>query len=78
MSPIRILVADDHNLIRAGIIALLRNLDGVNVVAEASDGREAIALIDRHRPDVVLTDIAMPRMAGLELTARVVRDFPRL
>lgn len=78
MSPIRILIADDHNLIRAGIIALLRDVDGVEVVAEASDGREAIDLIDRNFLDVVLTDIAMPRMAGLELTARVVRDYPRV
>ena len=77
MSLIRILLADDHTLIRAGIIALLRELDGVEVVAEASDGREAIDLIDRNDPDIVLTDIAMPRMAGLELTARVVRDYPR-
>ncbi len=78
MSPIRILLADDHTLIRAGIIALLRDLNGVAVVAEASDGREALDLIDGHDFDVLLTDIAMPRMAGLELTARVVRDYPRL
>jgi DNA-binding NarL/FixJ family response regulator len=78
MSPIRILIADDHILIRAGIIALLRDVEGVEVVAEASDGREAIDLIERNHPDVVLTDIAMPRMAGLELTSRVVRDYPRL
>jgi len=78
MSLIRILLADDHTLIRAGIIALLRDLKGVEVVGEASDGREAIDLIDRNDPDIVLTDIAMPRMAGLELTARVVRDYPRL
>ncbi len=76
MSPIRIVIADDHNLIRAGIIALLRNLDGIEVVAEAPDGREAIDLIDRFHPDVVLSDIAMPRMTGLELTAKVVRDYP--
>lgn len=78
MSPIRILLADDHTLIRAGIIALLRDLKGIEVVAEASDGREAIDLINRNDPDVVLTDIVMPRMTGLELTARVVKDYPRL
>jgi DNA-binding NarL/FixJ family response regulator len=78
MNAIRILIADDHTLIRAGIIALLRDVKGVEVVAEASDGREAIDLIDRHHPDIVLTDIAMPRMAGLELTSRVVKDYPRL
>ncbi len=78
MSPIRILLADDHTLIRAGIIALLRELEGVEVVAEASDGREAIDLIDRHDLDVVLTDIAMPMMSSLELTTKVVSDYPRL
>lgn len=78
MTPIRIVIADDHHLIRAGIIALLRNLNGVEVVAEAADGREAIDQIDRHHPDVVLSDIAMPRMTGLELTAKVVRNYPRM
>ncbi|MDR3633489.1 MAG: response regulator transcription factor [Isosphaeraceae bacterium] len=76
MDPIRVLVADDHTLVRAGIRALLEGLEGVEVVAEAGDGLEALALVEVHRPDFLLTDIAMPRMSGLELTSRVTRDLP--
>lgn len=76
MAPIRVLVADDHTLVRAGICALLNRLDGFEVVAEASDGAEALALAQKHRPDVILTDISMPSMTGLELTARVTRELP--
>lgn len=76
MERIRIVIADDHALLRAGIRALLENLGDVDVVAEASDGREALALIDKHRPDVVLSDISMPILNGLEVAERVGRDFP--
>ena len=75
MTTIRVLIADDHTLVRAGIRALLQDLEGVEVVAEAGDGREALALVEAHRPDVLLTDIAMPLMTGLELAGRVVHDF---
>jgi DNA-binding NarL/FixJ family response regulator len=78
MSPIRILIADDHRLLRAGIRALIENFGGVEIIAEASNGQEALAAIAVHRPDLVLTDIAMPVMNGLELTARLVRDFPAI
>jgi DNA-binding NarL/FixJ family response regulator len=76
MSVIRVLLADDHNLVRAGIRSLIQQLPGIEVVAEASDGREALSLVEIHRPDVVLMDIAMSELNGLEATARVVRDFP--
>jgi DNA-binding NarL/FixJ family response regulator len=76
MSVIRVLLADDHNLVRAGIRSLIQDLSGIEVIAEASDGREALSLIEIHRPDVVLMDIAMSGLNGLEATARVVRDFP--
>ena len=76
MSVIRVLLADDHNLVRAGIRSLIQELAGVEVIAEASDGREALSLIEINRPDVVLMDIAMSGLNGLEATARVVRDFP--
>lgn len=76
MKPIRVLLVDDHQLVRAGIQALLRGLAGVEVVAEASDGREAQRLIAVHRPDVVLMDIMMPGMNGLEATARIVKEHP--
>jgi DNA-binding NarL/FixJ family response regulator len=76
MKPIRILLADNHTLVRAGLRALLESLEGVQVVAEAGDGREALRLIEAYQPDVVLMDVAMPEMNGLEATVRVVKEFP--
>jgi DNA-binding NarL/FixJ family response regulator len=75
MDTIRVLIADDHTLVRAGIRALLEGLEGVEVVAEAGDGREAIALVEAHRPDVLMTDIAMPHVSGLEVAERVTRGL---
>lgn len=77
MPPIRILLADDHTLFRAGIRALLQTLDGVEVVGEAENGRDALRLVEAHRPDVALLDIMMPGLNGLDTAARIVRDFPR-
>lgn len=76
MDPIRILLADDHKLVRAGIRSLLERLSDIEVVAEASDGREALRLIEEHRPQIVLMDIAMPELNGLEATRRVAKTFP--
>ena len=73
---IRVLLADDHTLVRAGVRALLEKLPGVEVVGEASDGREVIDLIKTHQPDVVLMDISMPGLNGLQALARITRDFP--
>jgi DNA-binding NarL/FixJ family response regulator len=75
--PIRLLLADDHTLVRAGMRTLLGTLPDVEVVAEASDGREALRLVEQHRPDVVLMDVTMPELNGLEATARVAKDFPQ-
>lgn len=75
MDTTRVLLADDHALVRAGFRALLGEL-GIQVVAEASDGNEALRLIEIHKPDVVLMDIAMPELSGLEATSRVTKDFP--
>jgi DNA-binding NarL/FixJ family response regulator len=75
--PIRILLADDHELVRAGLSALLKNISGVEVVAEATNGREALRLVAEHHPDIVLMDIMMPEMNGLEATAHAVGTFPR-
>jgi RNA polymerase sigma factor (sigma-70 family) len=72
---IRVLLADDHTLVRTGIRSLLQDL-GIQVVAEAGSGREALRLIEEHRPDVVLMDITMPDLNGLEVTARVTKEFP--
>jgi DNA-binding NarL/FixJ family response regulator len=75
---IRVLLADDHTLVRAGIRALLEKLPGVEVAGEASDGREVIGLIEAHQPDVVLMDISMPGLSGLQALARITRDFPHV
>ena len=73
----RVLLADDHHLVRAGLRALLENQPGVEVVGEAGDGREALDMIERHRPDVALLDITMPGMNGLEVASRVDKASPR-
>ena len=77
MSKIRILLADDHTLFRAGIRALLQTLGDIEVVADASDGREALRLVAVHRPDVVLLDILMPGLNGLDAAARICRTSSR-
>ncbi|MCU0223983.1 MAG: response regulator transcription factor [Acidobacteria bacterium] len=73
----KVILADDHHLVRSGIRALLESITGVLVVAEAGDGREALELIERHRPDVALLDITMPGLNGLEVAARVRESSPR-
>lgn len=77
MKPIRILLADDHDLVRAGIRSLVQGVEGLEVVAEAGDGREALRLVRTQHPDVVLMDIAMPGLNGLDATARIVKAFPK-
>lgn len=77
-AKIRVLLADDHQLFRAGIRALLQTLDDVEVVAEAADGHEALRLATEHRPDVVLMDIMMPSLNGFDAAARITRACPRV
>jgi len=72
--PLRVLLAEDHTLVRAGIRALLESLDGVEVVAEAADGREALRLAQAHAPDILLMDITMKELNGLEATARLAKE----
>src|ERR1700676_4370666 len=76
MRPIRVLLADDHTLFRAGIRALLEKVPGVEVTGEAGTGREALRLIQAHPPDVVLMDIMMPELNGLDGPARGGARFP--
>ena len=78
MNPIRVLLADDHTLVRAGIRGLLEKMAGIQVVAETGDGREALRLIEATQPDVVLMDITMPGLNGLEAAARVTKYFPKV
>ena len=76
--PLRILLADDHPIVRAGIRAELEKLPDVTVVGEASDGREAIELIKENRPNVVFMDISMRGLNGLEATGRITKEFPQV
>jgi DNA-binding NarL/FixJ family response regulator len=73
MDTMQIVLVDDHLLVRAGIRALLETLPGYQIVAECADGQQAVAQIEHHRPDVVLLDIAMPGLSGIEV-ARLVRQ----
>ncbi len=72
----RIVLADDHTLVRAGIRSLLVSIPDVQVVAESDDGRGALELIARHRPDVALIDIGMPGLSGLEVARRTAKESP--
>ncbi|MDB5340712.1 MAG: DNA-binding response regulator [Planctomycetaceae bacterium] len=76
MPDIRVVLVDDHKLFRAGIRSLLQGLSGVEVVAEAGDGREGLRLIEALLPDIVLMDIMMPGLNGLDAAARVARISP--
>jgi len=76
VSSLRLVLADDHTLVRAGMRALLSELPGVEVVGETGDGREALRLIRERKPDIALIDISMPGLNGLEVAARIGHDHP--
>jgi DNA-binding NarL/FixJ family response regulator len=76
MNPVRLLLADDHTLVRAGIRSLLAGIPNVEVVGEASDGHEALRQVQETHPHLVLLDIMMPGLNGLEALARIHRDHP--
>jgi DNA-binding NarL/FixJ family response regulator len=74
--PLRIVLADDHRLLRAGVRALLEKIRVGEVVAEAGDGREALELVAEHQPDIVLLDIGMPNLNGLDAIERIKKGSP--
>jgi len=76
MNTLRVLLVDDHTLVRAGIRSLLQQVPGVEVVAEADDGVQALELAKQCQPDIVLLDIAMPGLNGIEVTVRLRRECP--
>jgi len=76
--PVRIVLADDHDLVRSGIKALLSMVDGLEVIAEARDGEELIALVDSLMPDVVMTDISMPGMDGITAISHIHAKHPQV
>ncbi|HQI66322.1 MAG TPA: response regulator transcription factor [Rhodoglobus sp.] len=73
---IRVLVADDHPIVRGGIVALLESADDLSVVGEASTGLQAVELALEHEPDIVLMDLQMPELSGAEATARILEQRP--
>jgi DNA-binding NarL/FixJ family response regulator len=77
MKNIRILLADDHTVVRKGLRLLLESNRGFTVVADAADGREAVALAERHSPDVIVMDVAMPSLNGIEAARQITAKLPQ-
>lgn len=76
MSEIRVLLADDHTLVRAGLRMLVDGFEGFRVIAEASDGREAVRLVRQLEPEIALLDIAMPGLNGLDAAVLIAKEVP--
>jgi len=77
-TPYRIVLADDHAMIRSGIKKIIGEIEGLQVVAEATDGLELLVIVNRTSPDMVITDISMPRLRGLEATEEIKKVFPAI
>jgi DNA-binding NarL/FixJ family response regulator len=74
---IRVLIVEDHNVVRQGLVALLNVAEGLKVVGEAADGVEAIAQIRKHQPDITLIDLRLPRMSGVDVIERIRMETPQ-
>jgi DNA-binding NarL/FixJ family response regulator len=77
-TPVRVLLADDQRLVRESLATLLGLLGGIELLATASDGEEALALAEEHRPQIVLMDLRMPRLDGIEATRRLREEHPEI
>ena len=78
MERIKVLIADDHRVVREGLAAILKTKENIVVVGEAQDGQEAIEKATTLLPDVILMDVSMPRMSGIEATRQIKREFPHI
>jgi len=78
MNSIRILLADDHDVVRKGLRYILQRQEGTDVIGEVRDGREAVRLAEKLQPDLVIMDIAMPLLSGIEATAQIVKSSPKI
>ena len=78
MTTVRVLLADDHTLVRAGLRKLLESIPCMEVVGEAGDGLQLLDMVEKLQPQVVLMDIAMPGLNGLEATGRLIKSWPSI
>lgn len=76
MNAIRVILAEDHTIVRKGLRSLLEGEEDIEVIGEAGDGKEAITLVEQKKPDIVVMDIGMPELNGLEATRRIKKRFP--
>src|SRR5687768_11123680 len=76
MKKITVLIADDHAIVREGLRLILETFEDIKVVGDAADGQEALHKTQRARPDVVLMDLSMPLLNGVEATRRITREYP--
>ena len=77
MSTVGVLVCDDHGLVRDALAAFIQGLDGVELVGKACNGNEAISLAREHRPDVIVMDVSMPGLNGVEATRQILHEAPQ-
>jgi len=77
MKPARIVIADDHELVRKGLAAVIHEVEAWKVVAEASNGRQAVEQVAAHKPDIAIMDLTMPELNGLEATRQILADGPQ-
>ena len=75
-TPIRILIVEDHNVVRQGLVALIKTVPDMHVIAEAGDGKQAVELFRKHKPDVTIMDLRLPEMSGVEAITEIRRSFP--